>query len=135
MTMTTAKRVVADALHITQVKARRILELTHDGEWHHVSKYANRVDFYDVRKALAWGRLLRRYSDLVRRDGIFTTQAIKDSSQRRIIHRFFELEKGISTRSMDVGEWPDGVYPGKRMALSIDIQAAQPKKAGSNAKN
>jgi hypothetical protein len=76
----------------------------------------------DFRKAVAWGRLLRRYSDLVRRNGTFTTRAIKDSSQRRIIHRFFELEKGISTRSMDVGEWPDGVYPCKRMVLSIDIK-------------
>jgi hypothetical protein len=38
----------------TQVKARRILELTHDGEWHHVSQYANRVPFYDVHKAVAW---------------------------------------------------------------------------------
>ena len=60
MTMTHAKKEVAETLHITQIKARRILELTHDGEWHHVSKYANRAPFYDVRKAVAWGRLLRR---------------------------------------------------------------------------
>jgi hypothetical protein len=115
MTMTHAKKEVAEILHITQVKARRILELTHDGEWHHVSKYANRVPFYDVRKAVAWGRLLRRYVELVLRNGTFTTDYYSDSNDRRIIHCFFEQEKGISTRSMV----EDAAKCAKRIVISM----------------
>ena len=122
MTMTAAKKVVAETLRITQLRARFLLEITHDGEWHHVSKYANRVNYYNVRKAIAWGRLLRRYHKLVSRDGRFVTQAIKDSSHRRIIHLFFGQE-GINTRSLDVGEWPGGVYPGKRIVISSPAAA------------
>jgi hypothetical protein len=103
MSMTAAKKAVAETAHITQVKARRILELTHDGEWHHVSKYANRVKFYDVRKAVAWGRLLRRYAKLVQRNGTFTTSYYYGRNNRRIIHWFFEQEKGIGSRSMAEG--------------------------------
>ena len=46
------------------------------------------------------GRLLRRYTELVLRNGTFTTDYYSDSNDRRIIHRFFEKEKGINTRSI-----------------------------------
>jgi hypothetical protein len=115
MTTTHAKKEVAEILHITQVKARRILELTHDGEWHHVSKYANRVPFYDVRKAVAWGRLLRRYIDVVARNGTLTTHHYSDSNDRRIIHCFFKEEKRICTRSMV----EDAAKSAKRIVISM----------------
>lgn len=121
MTMTHAKKEVAEILHITQVKARRILELTHDGEWHHVSKYANPVKFYDVRKAVAWGRLLRRYSDLVRHNGTFSTSYYYDRNNRRIIHWFFEQEKGISSRSMV----EDAAKSAKRIVLSVSTSSSE----------
>jgi hypothetical protein len=121
MTMTHAKKEVADILHITQVKARRILDLTHDGEWHHVSKFANRVKFYDVRKAVAWGRLLRRYTDLVRCNGTFTTSYYYDRNNRRIIHWFFEQEKGVNSRSMA----ENSAKSAKRIALSVSTSTSE----------
>jgi hypothetical protein len=38
---------------ITLKQAREALLKTHDGEWHHTSKYGNRTDYYDPSAALA----------------------------------------------------------------------------------
>lgn len=37
---------------ITVAQAKTALIDTHDGEWHHVSKYGNRVNYYDPLAAL-----------------------------------------------------------------------------------
>lgn len=42
-----AKKVVAEQFGCTQVVAAAALELLHDGEWHHVGKYAAEVNYYD----------------------------------------------------------------------------------------
>ena len=39
---------------VTLLAARVALRDTHDGEWHHTSRYANRTDYYDVAAAVAW---------------------------------------------------------------------------------
>ena len=39
---------------VTLLTARVALRDTHDGEWHHTSRYANRTDYYDVAAAVAW---------------------------------------------------------------------------------
>lgn len=46
--------VASRGLKVTISEARRGLRASHDGEWHHVSKYGNRVNYYDVRAALAF---------------------------------------------------------------------------------
>lgn len=46
--MSRAMRVVAARYGCSQSTAKCALELLHDGEWHHVGKYANRVDYYDT---------------------------------------------------------------------------------------
>lgn len=45
--MIRAAKLVAEQLGCTQAAARIALELLHDGEWHHVGKYAQRCDYYD----------------------------------------------------------------------------------------
>lgn len=49
--LTRAIPVVAKRAGVTQKVARAALEATHDGEWHHVGKYAGRCDYYDVEAA------------------------------------------------------------------------------------
>lgn len=43
---------VCKAAKCTRKIARVALLKTHDGEWHHVSKYGNRVDYYDPKVAV-----------------------------------------------------------------------------------
>jgi len=43
--------VVAKLAGVTRKVARAALEFTWDGEWHHTSKYANKVDYYSVTTA------------------------------------------------------------------------------------
>lgn len=45
--LTRAKRAVAEQLGCTQAVASVALKLLHDGEWHHVGKYATACDYYD----------------------------------------------------------------------------------------
>jgi len=42
----------AEGQRVTGDQARRTLRETHDGEWHHVSKYGNRVNYYDPGSAI-----------------------------------------------------------------------------------
>ena len=44
--------VVRHATKCTEREARTALLKTHDGEWHHVSKYGNRVAYYDPGAAI-----------------------------------------------------------------------------------
>lgn len=46
--LTRAVPILARKLSITQRKARAYLEWKGTCEWHHVGKYANRVDYYDT---------------------------------------------------------------------------------------
>lgn len=46
--LTRAKKFVADDLKCSQSVAAAALELMHDGEWHHVGKYASEVNYYDT---------------------------------------------------------------------------------------
>jgi predicted RNA-binding protein Jag len=102
--MTHAKRLVAKQAGVTQRMAMQVLNLTHDGEWHHVSKYANKVHFYDVREAVKWARLLRRYSKQLKQFGTTTTGTFRND-RRRIIHCFFADEKGVTTSSVPFGNY------------------------------
>jgi len=45
--MSRAKVAVAKRLGCTQVVAQAALKLLHDGEWHHVGKFACQVEYYD----------------------------------------------------------------------------------------
>jgi spore germination protein YaaH len=38
---------------VTIAQARNALRDTHDGEWHHTSKYGNRTPYYDPQAAVA----------------------------------------------------------------------------------
>lgn len=42
----------AEGIHVTVLDARKALILTHDGEWHHTSKFGNRTHYYDPGKAM-----------------------------------------------------------------------------------
>lgn len=42
----------AEGIHVTVVEARKALILTHDGEWHHTSKFGNRTHYYDPGRAM-----------------------------------------------------------------------------------
>ncbi len=55
MPMSRAKKVVADRLGCTQAVAAAALELLHDGEWHHVGKFASQVGYYDSADCLLAG--------------------------------------------------------------------------------
>jgi hypothetical protein len=44
--------IVRSVCSCSESAARRALLATHDGEWHHVSKYGNRVPYYDVQPAI-----------------------------------------------------------------------------------
>jgi len=44
--------IVCAAARCTRKTARIALLRTHDGEWHHVSKYGNRVNYYDPKCAV-----------------------------------------------------------------------------------
>lgn len=50
--MSQAIPMVMRASHCSRVMARLALRATHDGEWHHVSKYGNRVSYYDPQLAV-----------------------------------------------------------------------------------
>lgn len=52
MPLTRAAKYVAAEAGVTQKAAKVALQAVHDGEWHHVGKYATRVDYYDVAAAL-----------------------------------------------------------------------------------
>ncbi len=39
--------------HVTVKDAKRALLKSHDGEWHHTSKYGNRTHYYDPGAAIA----------------------------------------------------------------------------------
>lgn len=43
----------AEGIHVTVIEARKALILTHDGEWHHTSKFGNRTHYYDPGQAIA----------------------------------------------------------------------------------
>jgi hypothetical protein len=43
-----AKQTVADAYDCTQAVAAEALRMLHDGEWHHVGKYAAECTYYDT---------------------------------------------------------------------------------------
>lgn len=51
-----AVRIVARAAGVTQKRAREALLAVGESSWHHVSKYANAVDFYQPGAAIAWLR-------------------------------------------------------------------------------
>lgn len=42
----------ADGVRVTGLEAREALQKTHDGEWHHTSKYGNRTKYYDPGAAI-----------------------------------------------------------------------------------
>jgi hypothetical protein len=44
--------IVRSVCRCSESTARRALLATHDGEWHHASKYGNRVSYYDVQPAI-----------------------------------------------------------------------------------
>lgn len=46
--MSRAKKIVAERHGCSQTVAAAALELLHDGEWHHVGKYANCVNYYNA---------------------------------------------------------------------------------------
>ena len=46
--MSRAKLTVAAEFGCTQSIAQAALEMIHDGEWHHVGKYANAVNYFDT---------------------------------------------------------------------------------------
>jgi hypothetical protein len=50
--MTHAKRILSKLIDCTQSEAETILSKTYSGEWHHVGKYAVRVDYYSIPDAL-----------------------------------------------------------------------------------
>jgi len=45
---------VAEALGVTRAQARNLILYVGACEWHHVSKYANEVNYYDVAEAVRW---------------------------------------------------------------------------------
>lgn len=47
MPLSRAKKAVADQFDCSQTVAATALELLHDGEWHHVGKFAAEVAYYD----------------------------------------------------------------------------------------
>lgn len=42
----------AEGRRVTGDEARKALRKTHDGEWHHTSKYGNRTNYYDPGAAI-----------------------------------------------------------------------------------
>lgn len=50
--LTRAIEVVRREANVTAKAAREALTTTFDGEWHHVGKFASRVDYYDTSAAL-----------------------------------------------------------------------------------
>lgn len=46
--MSRAKVTVAAEFGCSQSIAQAALNMLHDGEWHHVGRYANRVDYFDA---------------------------------------------------------------------------------------
>lgn len=48
MPLSRAKQAVAAEHNCTQAVAAAALALLHDGEWHHVGKYAARCDYFDT---------------------------------------------------------------------------------------
>lgn len=49
-----AKKMLSTQAKITQKVAEIALKATHSGEWHHTSKFYNRVNYYDIEIALKY---------------------------------------------------------------------------------
>jgi hypothetical protein len=49
--ITRAVKILAKRCGVTQKKARAVLEKQGPSEWHHVGKFAQQIDYYDVEKA------------------------------------------------------------------------------------
>lgn len=54
MPLTRASQYVAGEARITLALAKRACQVTWDGEWHHVGKYAAETNYYDTQLALDW---------------------------------------------------------------------------------
>jgi len=50
--LTHAKRIVSQATGLKLKESAAILEILHDGEWHHTSKFYNRVSYYCTKTAI-----------------------------------------------------------------------------------
>ena len=85
--LTRAIPVVAKVAGVTRAKAREALLAVHDGEWHHVGKYANKVQYYDTAMAVAWLQLPSLLAD---EDMRFRIGAAFHSL---IEHEFYELKQ------------------------------------------
>ena len=88
--LTRAIPVVATAAGVTQKVARAALVATHDGEWHHVGKFANQVDYYDCAAAIDHLR-----PDLVRAAMIedFRQGLVEQRDCSRIVQRHSSLHR------------------------------------------
>lgn len=51
-----------EGIRVTGLDSRKALIKTHDGEWHHTSKYGNRTNYYDPGKAIELLRQERTHS-------------------------------------------------------------------------
>ena len=86
MPLTRAAQCVAAEAHITLALAKRALQITWDGEWHHVGKYAAETNYYDTQAALDW------LGKCVSVERLATESRKYDAGQRR-------AEKAVATRA------------------------------------
>jgi hypothetical protein len=120
MPMTRAIPVVAQAAGITQAEARRALVASHDGEWHHVSKFANRVDYYDINAAIAAAVGPERWAEMC------TAQERADQQARLAeLRRLIEVWKAADAAA-DIPLWqfaiPTSSYKAPKL---IDLPRAE----------
>jgi len=46
------RKILAEGMKVSIARAREAIAKTHNGEWHHTSKYGNRTHYYDPAPAI-----------------------------------------------------------------------------------
>lgn len=110
--MSTAKTKLREIISITAELAERALLATHDGEWHHVGKYANECKYYDVMDAILY---LRR-----------TVTEFETGHTEPLL----TLLAGIKRKPQTICEAVKSGYAGYWLARKAEIQFKRKSQAG-----
>jgi hypothetical protein len=106
--LTRAIRVVAARYGITKSAARKLLELSWQGEWHHVGKYANEINYYDTNIC----ELCREDDDLLE----LVTTFVAESATRR---------NGLNGLLFKLTEEADAYYNAEQERLADEAERAR----------
>jgi hypothetical protein len=105
--LTRAIRAVAEEAVTTPAIARAVLAWLGASEWHHVGKFASRVDYYDTERAARWAECITPHATRAAVLRRWTRQAWQGREQARIAREISEGHRATNARILQEQNSPE----------------------------